>query len=590
MLRFSRVLCAFVTMGALAVGAASQASAASSLRTQATALLHSHTPSGSFGSAVEIAGTAGLNAGGNDEVDDISCPSPGNCGAGGFYTDGAGHQQVWVANEVAGTWDSAVEIPGMALLNAGTVSDFNGISCPSAGNCTAVGDYTDESGELQAFVAGETGGTWGSAIEAPGTGFLNSDGVALALGVSCSSAGNCTAGGAFADSSAHLQAFSINEVNGVWDTAVQLPGVSTLSTGTNSALSWIDCSSSGNCSGVGIYSDPSSHTQSFVDSEVNGSWNMAQETPGDATLNGGGDMEFNEISCSSVGNCAAGGYYTDTAAHLQAFTISEVGGAWGTAAELPGISTMNAGGASSVFGVSCTAPGSCSAVGNYTDASSNQQAFVVDEVGGTWGSIEEAPGTDALNVAGDANLNEVSCTSPGNCDAGGYYSDTANSSQALVIDEVNGTWGSGQEAPGTAQLNAQGTATVLTTSCSTFGNCTAGGFYLDSAGNSQAFAITETFTKTKEQIIVKVTQTTKVIKKKVTETGLKLSAIGLGPATGSVVFLSPKGTLCTAAIKSGTATCSSSKRFPKGSLTVTAKYAGDMYDQTSTGMSRITVK
>jgi hypothetical protein len=78
--------------------------------------MHSHTASGSWGAAVEVAGTAALNAGASDEVDDVSCASPGNCGAGGFYTDGAGHQQVWVSNEVAGSWNSAVEIPGTALL------------------------------------------------------------------------------------------------------------------------------------------------------------------------------------------------------------------------------------------------------------------------------------------------------------------------------------------------------------------------------------------------------------------------------------------------------------------------------------------
>ena len=588
MSRYSRFLCAVLVTATMAVGVASQANAATSTTVRALALLHARTPSGNFASAVEVAGTAGLNAGGNDEVDNISCSSPGNCGAGGFYTDSAGHQQVWVANEVKGSWTSAVEVPGMALLNAGTVSDFNEISCPSDGNCTAVGDYTDESGELQAFVVDEKGGTWGSAIEATGTGFLNADGVALALTVSCSSAGNCTAGGDFANASAQLQAFSINEVNGVWDSAVQLPGIATL--GTNSTFTWIKCSSVGNCSGVGVYTDASTHTQSFVDDEQNGTWATAQETPGDVTLNAGGDMEFNEISCSSVGNCAAGGFYTDAATHLQAFTISETGGVWSTAAELPGIATLNAGGASAVFGVSCTASGSCAAVGNYTDSASHEQAFVADEVGGTWGSIQEAPGSAALNVAGAANLNEVSCTSPGNCDGGGFYSDTASSSQALVIDEVDGTWGSAQEAPGTAALNAQGNATVLTTSCSAYGDCTAGGFYLDSAGNSQAFAITETFTKAIEKIHVTVTQTTRVVKHVVSEVGLKISASGLGTATGTVTFSAGAAKLCTATISGGVAKCSSSKHFKKGPISVTAKYAGNMFDQAATATSRVSVK
>jgi hypothetical protein len=577
-------------MGAFVIGLATQAGAVSPTRAQVIATLHSHTPTGSWGSAVEVAGTAGLNAGGNDEVDQISCPSPGNCGAGGFYTDGAGHQQVWVSNEVAGVWNSAVEIPGTALLNAGSTADFNAISCPSVGNCAAVGDYTDESGALQAFVVVETGGTWGTAIEAPGTGFLNSDGVASAFTVSCASAGNCTVGGTFANSSAHLQAFSLNEVNGSWDSAVQLPGIATLSTGIISAFSYIACQSAGNCSGVGIYTDGSAHTQSFVDDEQNGTWAAAQETPGDATLNGGGNMIYNGLSCSSTGNCAAGGFYTDSATHLQAYTVSEVSGVWGTAAELPGIATFNTGGASAVFSLSCTASGSCSAVGNYTDTTTGQQAFVVDEVGGTWGSIEEAPGTASLNVSGGANLNAVSCTTPGNCNAGGLYSDTANSTQAFIIDEVDGTWGSAQEAPGTAILNADGNASVLATSCSTYGNCTAAGFYEDGTGNYQAFAINETFTKASESIHVTVTQTTKVIKKKVTETSLKLSATGLASATGSVVFSSNKGSLCTATIANGSAKCTSSKRFAKGSLTVTAKYAGNTFDQAATATSKVSVK
>jgi hypothetical protein len=87
-----------------------------------------------------------------------------------------------------------------------------------------------------------------------------------------------------------------------------------------------------------------------------------------------------------------------------------------------------------------------------------------------------------------------------------------------------------------------------------------------------------------------VGQTTKVIKKKVTETGLKLSASGLASATGSVVFSSNKGSLCTATISNGSAKCASSKRFAKGSLTVTAKYAGNMFDQSATATSRVSVK
>jgi len=187
----------------------------------ARTVLHSRVATGTWGTAEEIPGTAGLNAGGNDELDDISCASPGNCSGGGVYADAAGNQELYVVDESNGTWGTAVEIPGFALLNAGTKANFFGISCSSAGNCGAVGSYTDESGRTQAFVVTETSGTWGSAIEAPGIPFLNYGG-SLATAVSCPSNGNCSAGGTYLDATDHLQAFAINETSGSWGTAIAI--------------------------------------------------------------------------------------------------------------------------------------------------------------------------------------------------------------------------------------------------------------------------------------------------------------------------------------------------------------------------------
>ena len=53
-------------------------------------------------------------------------------------------------------------------------------------------------------------GAWGSAEEVPGTGILNAGGMAIAGPVSCASAGNCGAGGQYFDSSRHLQVFVVN--------------------------------------------------------------------------------------------------------------------------------------------------------------------------------------------------------------------------------------------------------------------------------------------------------------------------------------------------------------------------------------------
>jgi hypothetical protein len=42
-------------------------------------------------------------------VDAVSRASPGNCAAGGQYTDGSG-QQAFVISEVNGTWPGAQEV------------------------------------------------------------------------------------------------------------------------------------------------------------------------------------------------------------------------------------------------------------------------------------------------------------------------------------------------------------------------------------------------------------------------------------------------------------------------------------------------
>jgi hypothetical protein len=40
-------------------------------------------------------------------------------------------------------WGKAQEVPGTAALNTGRDAEITSVSCASAGNCSAVGDYTD---------------------------------------------------------------------------------------------------------------------------------------------------------------------------------------------------------------------------------------------------------------------------------------------------------------------------------------------------------------------------------------------------------------------------------------------------------------
>jgi len=115
-----------------------------------------------------------------------------------------------VASQRNGRWGTAIEVPGTAALNAGGEARVSSVSCASAGSCTAGGCYRDRSGRFRAFVASQRNGRWGTAIEVPGTAALNSGGSAGVISVSCAPAGGCAAGGSYTDGSGHLQGFVVS--------------------------------------------------------------------------------------------------------------------------------------------------------------------------------------------------------------------------------------------------------------------------------------------------------------------------------------------------------------------------------------------
>ncbi len=146
------------------------------------------------GTAIEVPGTAALNKTGFAQVNSVSCARPGNCGAGGSYTDNSGNQQAFVVSEVDGTWGTAEEVPGIAALAQGGYSDIASVWCARAGTCGAGGIYSDGSGSYQAFVVSETNGTWGTAEQVPVTAALNQGGYAYVQSVSCAPRGQLRRG------------------------------------------------------------------------------------------------------------------------------------------------------------------------------------------------------------------------------------------------------------------------------------------------------------------------------------------------------------------------------------------------------------
>ncbi len=474
---------------AVAVLAAGSPAAGAAAMTRA-AVAAQAASGGTWGTAKEVPGIAALNVGGTDgpgaQATSVSCGSAGNCSAGGYYTDRSGAQQAFVVTETNGTWGTAEEVPGMAALNIGE-AQLTSVSCASAGNCSAGGFYTNHGG--QAFVVTETNGTWGTAEEVPGLAALNLGIFAQTTSVSCASAGNCSAGGFYEDSSGHEQAFVVNETNGTWGTAEEVPGTAALNTGGIAQLTSVSCASAGNCSAGGSYSNR--HQQVFVVTEKGGTWGTAKEVPGTAALNQGGDASLTSVSCGTAGNCSAGGSYRDSSDNDHAFVVNKTNGTWGTVKQVPGTAALNKGGSAQVISLSCASAGNCSAGGYYADSPNHLQAFVVTEKGGTWGTAKEVPGTATLNVGGNARITSLSCVSAGNCSAGGYYTDS-NGQQALVVGQTNGTWGQAKEVPGTAALNKGSNAETASVSCGSAEHCSGVGYYTDGSDFRDPFVVNET--------------------------------------------------------------------------------------------------
>ena len=435
--------------------------------------------------ALSIPGTVNLAG----YVGSLSCPSAGNCGAAGSFKDLYGNVVPMVATESNGVWASGVEVPGTGGFSSKGGS-ARAISCASAGNCTVGGAYVDGSVHDQPFVATEVSGSWGLALQIPGLASLNVGGSDVGK-MACSSPGNWSLAGYYADGSSHYQAFVDTQINGKWATAIALPGLIALNAGGHDYVMALTCVSSGNCVITGRYRDVSNHFQAFVANETNRSWGAAFEVPGTSALNVTGSASATGVACPATGKCHLVGYYSDGNSHIEAFLANEIDGVWSPAFEAPGSAARNVGNDAALLTIACSSIGFCSAGGYFSDAALHGQAMVINEANGIWSNVVVLPGSVALNVDGAARVDAVSCSSAGNCSAAGLYSDSSNFSQVLVANEINGIWMPAIEIPGFAALNVKGNTNVNELSCAPNGGCSVGGYFIDGSSKVENYVASE---------------------------------------------------------------------------------------------------
>jgi Bacterial Ig-like domain (group 3) len=543
------------------------------------------TVSGVWQSPQVVPGLAGLSVGGQAAVSVVSCSAMGECSGAGFYKDAAGHYQTFVTDERRGVWGPAQELPGSAALNVGGNLVPNAISCASPGNCAVGGNYTDGSGNIQAWVADEANGVWQDAEELPGTKALNTGGNAMVNSISCAAPGYCAAGGTYTVTGTNPPAaapFVASETKGTWSAAVEVPG-----TGDYSTLNSVSCGSPGDCVAGG-----SASVGAYLATETSGAWGSAQPVAGTAALPGD-QPEVTAVSCESSG-CDAVGKTGDFDG--EGFGVTETGDAWGStwrnAAALPLPVSIPSGdyGTLQPQSLSCTSPGDCTAVGFYATFTSDfagvdQEGVTVGETGGTWGTPRTVPSLVALDSAGSGSIPSVSCPAPGDCAAVGVYGDDTGSHSALM-SEINNAWGTAQPL-----WSAPGEAVSQSISCGAVAYCSVGGSY-EPLDNQFTDAIVAD-----ETPILPTTTTESLSASRVTygheqaEVFSVTVSAALGIADGKVIVTSAGKAACTIRLVGGIGACTIPEaKFNAGPHALTARYGGALgFDASSSAVRRFTV-
>jgi hypothetical protein len=393
----------------------------------------------------------------------VSCSAGSACTAVGGYSTTNTSPNTTLAERWNGSTWTIQSTPNPASGSP----EFGAVSCPTATDCTAVGEPL---GQGTATLVEQWNGTTWTIQSAPGPSGLNQ---AQLSGVSCTAPSACTAAGGARTGILVPPSMLAERWNG---TGWAIQASQNLSGALNSEFKGVSCASgSSSCVGVGDFINGASATSMLAETWNGTSWTI-QRVPNPSTTKG----VLNGVSCSSSTACTAVGTYLNGSS--VNVTLAE---RWnGTSWVVQSTPNPQASTSSTLQAVSCPSETSCMAVGKFFSSATNHWMRLAEQWDGSNWTIKTTQ-----NPSGEtfSTLNGVACTLSTACTVVGGYSTTTGAFQAdrLLAEQFNGTtW----VIKATPVPSGTTFATFTGVSCSASNECTAAGGNSTSPGDSFARA------------------------------------------------------------------------------------------------------
>jgi hypothetical protein len=343
------------------------------------------------------------NGTGSNFLQGVSCASAGSCTAVGYYYSTGGTTRT-LAESWNGTKWSVVPSPS----NGTAANDLDSVSCVSARACTAVGD-TNSGGSDQTLAERWNGTKW-SVVPSPSNGTGSND----LFSVSCASASSCLAVGIQFNSANVIQTLA-ERWNGTKWSVVPSPDKGT----STNYLNNVSCATARACTAVGVYVNSAGTVQTLAESWNGTKWSMVPSAD-----HGTGSNYLEAVSCVSSSSCTAVGNYINSTGVTRSLAESWNGTRWSV---VPSPNNGTSVTENALFGLSCASASSCTAVGHSNSIGGNTRTLAESWNGTKWSLVSipnEGTGSNILFGA--------SCASASSCTAIGYHITGSGISRTLA--------------------------------------------------------------------------------------------------------------------------------------------------------------